>query len=506
MAEIKRVELKSLTLKSPLEAWILDERHKGRMSKAEAYLVPEIGRAIDIVAGAVVAYPFGIYKGEAEVTERYTLDGWWRLLWAIAADYLVFGKWYVLIEKNKYGVTKPRRLLPTSVEPSYDKATGHVTRFVRTTQDGETAIAPEQMVYDHASNPFGELGAGPSALDRALNAAGISDSQSKMLKAYYERGAPLTLFSYGGVIDQAEGKSLVDWWNNVIRRGQEAYRAVLMRGDVKPNVFGSNARDAFTPEIMSWMRQQICIAFGIPISVMESSASNFATAESDRAVLQENTVRPIIERIFSAWNDQYYSKQGVELWAEHDATNAASVAFANKAKALSELAGKPVLTVDEARQMLDLDPMPEQEQPAPAPVVEQQPPQDAQMEDEQKKGETQPAEKSFTALRKAALAAFDAGAPLAVGTPFDKELAACKSKAAIRAVFERNWPSEGKRAAYNAEALLVLAEEIRAAREALKSEKPSVIVNPPSQPITLNISPGNYARADEGHNGLSPNA
>jgi len=467
MAELKRVELKSLTLKSSLEAWILDEKQASKISKQDAFLLPEIGRAVDIIAGAVVAYPYGIYRGEAEVTEQNELGGWESLLWSITTDWLVFGAWYVLLERNQFGVLKPRRLLPTSIEPKYNQATGQVTAFERTTQAGRVILPADQVVYDQAPNPFAELGPGSSALDRAMNAAGIGDAQAKMLKSYYERGAPMTLFSYSGVIDQSEGKALTDWWNNIIRRGQQAYKAVLMRGDVKPQVFGSNARDAFTPEIIAWVRQEICIAFGIPVSVMESSAANFATAESDRAVLQENTVRPLINRVFAAWNGQYYSKQGLELWAEHDATNAASVAFLNKAKALSELVGKPVLTIDEARQMLALDPMPEQEQQAMQPPVEQpQPPQpEPQREDapkpEQDDRPAEPERKSFAELRKKALAAFDAGAPVRVGLPFDDDLAACKSKGEIRTLFERNWPVEQPTMSEAVEALKLAAQVVQ---------------------------------------------
>jgi hypothetical protein len=461
MAELKRVELKSLTLKSPLEAWILGEQQSGKMSKSDAYLLPEIGRAVDIIAGAVVAYPYGIYRGEAEFTEQNKLDGWESLLWSITTDWLVFGAWYVLLERNQFGVLKPRRLLPTSIEPKYNQATGQVTAFERTTQAGRVILPADQVVYDHVPNPFAELGAGPSALDRAMNAAGIGDSQAKMLKSYYERGAPMTLFSYSGVIDQSEGKALTDWWNNIIRRGQQAYKAVLMRGDVKPQVFGSNARDAFTPEIMAWVRQEICIAFGIPVSVMESSAANFATAESDRAVLQENTVRPLINRMFDAWNGQYYGKQGLELWAEHDATNAASVAFLNKAQAISTILGRPAITLSEGRALLNLDPLPEQELPQ-----QPQPPQpEPQREDapkpEQDDRPAEPERKSFAELRKKALAAFDAGAPVRVGLPFDDDLAACKSKGEIRTLFERNWPVEQPTMSEAVEALKLAAQVVQ---------------------------------------------
>lgn len=453
--DIKRFELKSLTLQSPLEAWMLGVEKSGRIDKKAALLVPEISRAVDIIASGCASYPYGMYRGNDEVTDKETPEGWRQLMYDMAADYVLFGAAYALIERNRFGVARPRRLQPQTIDVKFDQVSGKPVEFWRSANGGSARFSADEIVYVFAPNYFGEAGPGNAPIDAALAAAGLSSAQFDMLKGYYERGAPLTLFTYSGLMDESEGNALVRWWNEVIRRGQQAYRAILMRGDVKPQVFGSNAKDAFTPEVINWVRESICVALGIPMSVILSNAANYATAMSDRAVLQENTLRPMVERLFSAWNEQYFSKFGLEIWAEHDATNANSQAFLERATALAQVVGAPVMTVDEGRALLNLDPLPETVAPVAPAVAPAVQPQEAAPEP--------PTQEQLKGWRRDALRAFDAGEKFC-GTPFDDELAACKNKSEIRGVFERHWP-RAERRDVAAEALL---DELRMLRQALE--------------------------------------
>jgi phage portal protein BeeE len=130
------------------------------------------------------------------------------------------------------------------------------------------------------------------------------------------------------------------------------------------------------PELRAGALREIANAFGVPEFYLSSDVANYATAENYSLTFNEDVIQAELELIETALNDQLLGQVGLRMTFHAERLEVFQKSELAKAQGITELVGAPILSVNEGREMLELDPVPggdwDEEQddtPAPAPPI-----------------------------------------------------------------------------------------------------------------------------------------
>ena len=175
----------------------------------------------------------------------------------------------------------------------------------------------------------------------------------------------------------------------MIAGAKRAFRAIILDEKIKVNTIGTNIKDTIAPELYMQAAHNVAIAFGIPLSLLMSDAANYATALEDHVRLYTETVIPIHERMIEVWNERVYEPRGYTIEGNPDDLEIMQSYQLQQAASVMALVGKPILTLDEGREMLGYEPIGKESIEPPAPDTtsttaddDTAPAQDAQPADE----------------------------------------------------------------------------------------------------------------------------
>lgn len=331
----------------------------GKMTPIQAAVVPVAYKAIRKISGAVSRMPYYIEnEQEADVTEDNTPRYWKTLNSKIASSLLKWGAAYCLKETNQYGLNTRWRFLPAP--------------FVRYHLDGNDEIdyfeysngGKVDRIYDFNKrllwwwwpNDESEIGPGAWPLYSAMRDIGLADNLTMFAESYFARGGfPLTILSTEGNISEPE--KVLSWWNAMIRGARQAFRAILLTNKITPTVIGTPMNETISPELYDQAIRNVGLAFDIPITLLMSDAANYATSLQDHIEFYTDNVIPMTDLIFEVWNERVYNPIGLNIETDPSQLEIMQAYQLETAAAVVAVVGKPVLTVDEGREILGYDPM-----------------------------------------------------------------------------------------------------------------------------------------------------
>ena len=363
----------------------------GKLSPSQAAVVPVAYKAVRKISGAVARMPYYIEnEREDDVTDEYTPRYWKKLNSRIASSLLKWGAAYCLKETNRYGLNTQWRFLPAPMV-RYHLDNSNEIDYFEYASDGKV-----EKIYDFNKrllwwwwpNDESEIGPGWWPLYSAMRDIGLADNLTKFAESYFARGGfPLTILSTEGNIQEPE--KVLSWWNAMVRGARNAFKAILLTNKITPTVIGSNIKDTIAPDMYNQSIRNVGLAFDIPMTLLMSDAANYATSLGDHVEFYTDNVIPMTEMIYEVWNERVYEPQGLTIEADHSQLEIMQAYQLETAAAVVAVVGKPVLTVDEGREILGYDPMgddkltePQPEQPA-QPVADTTAPQEAQPDEMQ---------------------------------------------------------------------------------------------------------------------------
>ena len=458
----------SLTQLDDFLDWVAPERGGGTLKPRDLLTIALSFRAIDIIAGAVSRMPFGVFRGDTDVTEEATPRYWKDLNYKLCASLLVFNAAYCLKETNTFGHnTRWRFLVAPNMRPDIDLVTGKLTGF----HYGSQAIDDyeKSLLWWWWPNILAEVGPGTGPVNAALGDATLIKYLTDFASAYFLRGGfPVTLLFQDGPINPKDQDRLESFWNALVAGAKRAFRFILLSRKLTVEKIGSSIKETIAPELYDQSARNVAIAFGIPLSVLMSDAANYATALEDHVRLYSETVLPIYDRIAEVWNERVYEPQGLILKPLPRRLEVMQQNELQKAQALSQLVGgKAIMTVDEARAMLEMEPMLIEAAPV-APPVAVAPDRDDTI------AEDGAAEKDWQRFERKARNALVAGKSASVTFASDVLLASevdttrarlrmCRTPEDIKAVFSmRSIPSDRND---DIVALIGVIDELKAMRD-----------------------------------------
>jgi hypothetical protein len=335
------------------------------ISVQNAYkFVPVMKAAIQLRANSVASFPYQIIRGTEDIShspEAIELMHTLRpLLKKVELNMCIYGHAYLLIEKNRFGISKGMRsLMPLTMKPIIDQNKG-LTGFYRTMNEKTYQLGLDEVIYFWTDSVDAEIGPGTADAETAMRAASTLYFLDTFLENFWKRGAiKATLLTISGATQQAEIEKLEAWWKRFISGVKNAWQSVGIRADVKPVVIGDTLKDTVNPDLTEQSRTDVLTALGVPHSLVMSNAATYATAQVDRLGFYENTVYPETLLICNALNDQYFSKYNLRIVPVPNKLETYQRNEIDKAQGVIQLTGSPILTVNEARDIMGFGPIQE---------------------------------------------------------------------------------------------------------------------------------------------------
>jgi HK97 family phage portal protein len=327
-----------------------------RMSERTlASAVPWLYRAIDLRAMAVASMPYEIVDRSGNAVNLFgDLSPLFR---NVEAALTVYGCAYLFVERSARRVLGLRWIAPQSVRPLVDSVNG-LAGFERRVGGGSInlTLTLDDIVYFWRYNPHAEVAPGPSPVQAALESAGIAYNTNRFISMFFERGAiGATILAVEGNPPEADLRRLESWWRRLLSGVRNAFTAAAVRAEVKPVQVGYPLEQLDIETLFSEVRNQICAALGVPQTMMEDAA-NYATAAEHRRSFYTETIIPECRMIESEMNRQLLGKMGLTLTFHPERLEIFQQDETSKAGAIVDLVRNGIMTVDEARQWIGLEP------------------------------------------------------------------------------------------------------------------------------------------------------
>lgn len=275
-------------------------------------------RCIQLRADAVTDIPWMITRRgdeEAEIkidTTPYADVNWNWLWWRTEAARLIWGVSYWLKLPNDLQWLNPRTM-KVNTSPSHG-----ITSFEQTWPGAQPRIyPPDQIVYLPTWNPLDDLGPGTPAGEVGQPPGALVANANEWTSKFFERGAiPATIFSTdsGGMPD-SEVTRVEDIWTRLFGGVKNAFKTAVLRWGLKPTTIGFPLKDLALTELTESAKQQVSVAFGIPITMLDASAANYATAKQDDLHFYSKTVFPMLRLMTAGINRQLWWPLNMEwVW------------------------------------------------------------------------------------------------------------------------------------------------------------------------------------------------
>ena len=197
-------------------------------------------------------------------------------------------------------------LLPSSITPEIDEATGEPTSFKRTLKNKQITLTPEYVVWFWPPDFGVETGPAKYTPGRAVMAnAGVLNGMDIFLSGYFKRGMiKATLLTYKESLLPGEAERTKSWWRRTLSGLGGAHNAEVVRGDFAPISIGEGIKDLRDNALTDSEREAIAVGFGIPLSKLNSNIATDANRVQDDKQFINDVLTPEATWIYEAVNAQ----------------------------------------------------------------------------------------------------------------------------------------------------------------------------------------------------------
>ena len=338
-----------------LPAWFDSLRRQGRITNtADAYLVsPLLYRATNLRADAISTVPYRMYyKGEEQ--EWPFTQPLSHLIKEAERGLLITGGayWYKIYKGRRLTGFVPLNPTTMNVNLLTDRATledplrgAAFTQAINGKQYGPWSI--DDVVYFREQSYVDDIGPGVGAAHVALSSAKLEHYLNRFAAAFFEGGAqPVTVMNLPESMDEAEFQRFrTDMKASVGGGVINAFRMIFMRSpDIKIEQLTPPLNSMEMPQLYERVVTSVGMAYGVPRTMLEASAANYATADSDRQSFWRETVIPRLSTYEYTLNTQVFEPLGWELRFEPESLDVMQTDEANRSSSLLQLvqAGVPL--------------------------------------------------------------------------------------------------------------------------------------------------------------------
>lgn len=296
-------------------------------SNAQLYgQVPYLFRLVQIRCDTLASIPIKLYgiNDEEDLDEK----AWpypsrlTELIWKWEASMLLAGAAYGEIVKNKGGYQKNvvyRNPYGMNVRYIDDDISQYPYIEIKQNQTGAIwknnfYTGEYEMVYFAEFDPTQDLLPGVSPGKAGNIDAKLLFALSKFPETYFEGGAmPVTLLGIDST-DKSEIDRVANWFKKSATAIKNAFRVLGIRaGSITPTTLTPPLKDLAMPELNAEAKHNLSVAFGVPKTMLDSEAANYATAQEDRLSFYEDTIKPRARMYESVLNEQLLTKEDLRI-------------------------------------------------------------------------------------------------------------------------------------------------------------------------------------------------
>ena len=374
--------------------WMSSMQRSGRIASApDAYeVVPMLYRAVNLRCDAISTVPYTLTRnGDA-------VDWPWRqsvseLVKATERSLLLTGGayWYKVVKGRTmtgFVVLNPTTMTvnfePTraTLEDPYSGALFTQTQLGKVY--GPWTI--NDIVYFREPSYRDDIlpGLAPAAV--ALQSSQLGHYLERFTSAFFEGGAqPVMVMNLPEAMDDAEFARFRGEFATRIGGVANAFRSLFVRSpELKVQKVTPDINTMMLPELQERVITSIAMTLGVPRTMLEASAANYATADSDRQSFWRETIVPRLGMLEQVMNNQLLGPIGYEIVFNPEKLDVMQADEADRADSLLKLTQAGVALPDAMRILgydnvdemfltpsveAPADELPTEAPPEPAPVV-----------------------------------------------------------------------------------------------------------------------------------------
>jgi HK97 family phage portal protein len=305
-----------------IPGWVDKLRSGERLNGTlDAYAsVPMLYRAVNLRCDAIGSVPYTL-KRNGEI-----IDWPWRqslssLINQTERALLLTGAafWLRIVDKNVLTGFMP--LNPTTISVNFDITKSRPgdpfagVTFTQTMQANSAVWNIDQVVYWREPSMTDDIGPGLAPARVALQSAQLSHYLERFASAFFEGGAqPVTIMNLPVDMEDTEFKRFQGEFGQRISGIMNSFRALFVRApDMKMMKLTPDINTMMLPELQERVITSIAMTLGVPRTMLEASAANFATADSDRQSFWRETIIPRLELYEHILNNQLFSTLGYAI-------------------------------------------------------------------------------------------------------------------------------------------------------------------------------------------------
>jgi len=304
--------------------WLDNMRQTGRLAgSADAYrMVPMVYRAVNLRADAISSVPFTLQRNGETVDWPWTAN-FSQLIKETERSLLVYGAAYWLKVVKGRTLTGFVALNPSTMTYMFNPSLGDIYQPYKGMQWWQTANGKmygpwtiDDIVYFREPSFVDDVGPGVAPVSVALVDAQLTHYLNAFAMAFFQGGAqPVTVMNTSEYTDRATAEQFEASVNAKAAGGiVNAFKFLFLRGgDVKITQLTPPLDTLQMPELSERSITAIAATLGVPRTMLEASAANYATADSDRQSFWRETIVPRLALYASVINTQVMSPIKYEL-------------------------------------------------------------------------------------------------------------------------------------------------------------------------------------------------
>ncbi len=266
--------------------------------------VPLLYRAVSLRASSLSSVPFVVFQGEEEVDWPLEPD-LATIIYTMELGLMLTGAAYALKQYRAGGrlLTGVQVLNPTTVKWSQQHGDDHFVQHIGGKKYGPWGA--EDIMVLREPSMTADKGAGLAPAQVALSASQLRFNMDEFASQFFAHGAqPQTLITTTGNPGTAEMERAQSFFKRRMSGVGNAWRALFLRGDLKITTLTPELKSLGMKELAAHVALDIGAALGVPRSILESDAANYATSQTDMQSFWHMTIRPRLPMFEDAINEQ----------------------------------------------------------------------------------------------------------------------------------------------------------------------------------------------------------
>lgn len=186
------------------------------------------------------------------------------------------------------------------------------------TETNRVAFDAQDVIHFRYPNPR-DPDYGLSPLEATFGATALLEAQQEYATTMFDAGGmPEVGIIVKGDVNAAERAKLYAEWKSKFGSKRKGDKAIVLQGDMDIKTFGYNPSDTGLEFTQKFSREEVCAAFGVPLTMVQLNEASRAGAEAGNYAYMQFTIAPKLRRIEQKLNEELASEFDARLFFAFD--------------------------------------------------------------------------------------------------------------------------------------------------------------------------------------------